>query len=342
MDLSIIIVNWRSKNYLRECLRSVLKHAGGLHLEIIVIDNASYDGAAEMVAQQFPEVTFLQSAENLGFAKANNRAFAASTGRNLLFLNPDTEVQGAALTLLMSALDTEPEAGIVGARLINSDLSIQTSCIQAFPTIWNQVLDLELLRRAFPDSSLWGNKALSLAQESPVPVEAISGACLMIRRDVFLSVGQFTTDYFMYSEDIDLCYKVSQQGWKNCYIDQARVVHHGGRSSSANPNSCFAAVTTRESSWRYMRLRRGMAYATLYRLTTLAAAVIRLGGLGLAFLSFGKAHRRSVGSSITKWVGILRWTLGLYGPSKFASNRFSGSLVESTKKAAGQEAAAQN
>jgi hypothetical protein len=343
MDLSIIIVNWRSKRYLHDCLRSILDHSTNLRFEIIVIDNASYDGAAEMVAEQFPQVIFLQSAENLGFAKANNRAFESSRGRNVLFLNPDTEVQGPALSLLMSALETQPGAGIVGARLLNSDLSIQTSCVQAFPTILNQVLDLEFLRRVFPGSSLWGNHALISTQAKPVPVEAVSGACLMIKRDVFLSVGQFTTDYFMYSEDIDLCYKVSQTGWKNYYIGQARVIHHGGRSSGANPDSCFEAVTTRESALRYMRLRHGKSYAALYRLTTAMAAMIRLGGLGLAFLfAFDKTRRKSVGSSITKWTAILRWTLGLSTSSKAAGTNSSKAVVESKKDVTGREAAAQS
>jgi hypothetical protein len=321
MDLSIIIVNWQSKNYLQQCLRSILDQTRDLQFEIIVIDNASYDGVAELIARQFPQVIFLQSAKNLGFAKANNQAFACSVGRNVLFLNPDTEVQGPALALLMSALDTQPHAGIAGAKLLNSDLSIQTSCIQTFPTIWNQALDLELLRSAFPGSSFWGNKVLFEAQQNPVSVEAISGACLMIKRDVFLEAGQFTTDYFMYSEDIDLCYKVTRRGWKNYYVDKARVIHHGGGSSSANPDSCFAAVTTRESLLRYMRLQRGAAYAALYRLTMAIAAVIRLSGLGLLFLfTFGKSRRYALSSAIEKWSAILRWTLGLYSWAKSPGN----------------------
>jgi GT2 family glycosyltransferase len=165
----------------------------------------------------------------------------------------------------------------------------------------------------------------------------------MIKRDVFLDVGRFTTDYFMYSEDIDLCYKVSQKGWKSYHVGQARVIHHGGRSSGANPDSCFEAVTTRESALRYMRLRRGNSYAALYRLTTAMAAMVRLAGLGLAFLfAFDKTRRRSVGSSITKWTSILLWTLGFSNSSNAAGIHSSKAAVEGKKDVTGREAAAQS
>lgn len=321
MDLSIVIVNWRSKDYLDACLKSIFANLHGLLFEVIVIDNASYDGAGEFLAQNFPQVTFIQSGKNLGFAGANNAAFTRSQGRNILFLNPDTEIEGPALALMMKALDTQPDAGIVGARLLNSDGSLQTSCVQSFPTLWNQALDSELLRRLFPSSSLWGIQALSHPQERPIQVEVISGACLMIKREAFEKVGEFSTDYFMYSEDVDLCYKVQRAGWKNYYAGQASVIHHGGRSSSASPQSSFAVVMTRESLLRYMRLRRGRMHAALYRVTTCLAALGRLSMLGLGFvITFGKVRRGSFSSAMAKWTSVLRWTLGLDSWVKTAGN----------------------
>src|SRR3954454_23444725 len=141
MDVSIIIVNWKSKAYLRNCLRSIRAQATPLTTEILVIDNASADGCGAMLADEFPGVHYLESQENLGFALANNLAFAQSLGEKVLFLNPDTELRGSAIDNLSRALDTLPDAGMVGAKLFNSDGSVQTTCITALPSILNQTLD---------------------------------------------------------------------------------------------------------------------------------------------------------------------------------------------------------
>src|SRR5262249_2706071 len=158
-----------------------------------------------------------QSKKNLGFAGANNAAFAHSRGRNVLFLNPDTEVMGNALSVMCSALDAIPDAGGVGCTLLNSDLSLQTSCIQAFPSILNQTLDFDFLQHLFPKSTLWGMRPLYAPAGPAVTVDIISGACLMVRRITFEQVGQFSTDYFMYAEDMDLCYKFTLAGWRNYF-----------------------------------------------------------------------------------------------------------------------------
>ena len=181
----------------------------GLEFEIIVIDSASFDGCAEMLRKEFPQVRFIQSQENLGFAKSNNLAFRSATGESVLFLNPDTEIVGPAINVLHSALKMLPDAGVVGGRLLNSDGTVQTSCVQAFPTILNQLLNAESLRRRFPRSRLWGMAPLFDAGTKPKLVEAISGACVMLPRLLLEKIGVFSKDYFMYSEDIDLSYKVN-------------------------------------------------------------------------------------------------------------------------------------
>lgn len=160
MDLSVIIVNWNSKDYLRKCLVSVFAETHDIEFEVIVIDSASFDGCGEMLNEQFPKIKFIQSERNLGFAKANNAAFETSTGECILFLNPDTEVVGAAISTLYEQLRKLPDAGLVGAKLLNADGTIQTSCIQSFPTIVNQVLNSESMRARWPKSSLWGMASL--------------------------------------------------------------------------------------------------------------------------------------------------------------------------------------
>ncbi|HKR93778.1 MAG TPA: glycosyltransferase, partial [Candidatus Angelobacter sp.] len=134
-------------HFTQQCLASITANAGDLHYEVIVIDNASWDGCGEMIRREFPQVMFIQSNQNLGFAGANNLAFSKSTGRKVLFLNPDTEIQGSALQTLLSALESLPDAGMVGARLLNSDRTLQTHCVVALPSILNQTLNSEFLRK---------------------------------------------------------------------------------------------------------------------------------------------------------------------------------------------------
>src|SRR5882672_11018398 len=147
MDLSIIIVNWNSAGYVRRCVRSIRRHTRELKYEIIVIDNASFDSCDAALKEDNDDARFIQSRENLGFARANNRAAEAAGGSTLLFLNPDTEVTDASILRLYRALREIPDAGIVGARLLNGDGTLQTSCIQSFPTVINQVLDNDWLRK---------------------------------------------------------------------------------------------------------------------------------------------------------------------------------------------------
>src|SRR5258708_473456 len=177
MDLSIIIVNWNSKDFLRGCLKSIRAHPPSRPYEIIVVDNGSFDGCGEMLAKEFPGTIFVQSEKNVGFARANNLGFEHASGEVVWFLNPDTEFLDGAGDALLHCLVNSPDAGILGARLLNTEGSLQTSCVQALPTVLNQTLDCEFLRRLFPHSSLWGMSPLWSATK-PVEVEGISGASL--------------------------------------------------------------------------------------------------------------------------------------------------------------------
>lgn len=201
MDVSVIIVNWNSREDLKRCIASIRMHTRDIEYEIVVIDSGSNDGCDQMLRENYPDVRFVQSATNLGFARANNRAFEEATGENLLFLNPDTELTGPAITRLRSHLHSHPNAGIVGCRLLNSDGTLQSSCIQSIPTIWNQLLNSQFLRTRWPKSGLWGMAPLFQQGIAPREVEAISGACLMVRRHTFQQVNGFSEEYFMYAED---------------------------------------------------------------------------------------------------------------------------------------------
>ena len=292
-------------------MRSVYEQTRGIQFEVIVLDNASRDGCAEMLAAEFPAARFIQGEENLGFARGNNLAAKQAAGEMLLFLNPDTELRGPAVNKLFEALVSLAEAGAVGARLLNTDGTLQTSCIQAFPTIANQVFDAELARKWSPRGAPWGTAPRHAKTREPVLVEGISGACLLTRRTAFEQVGGFSEDYFMYYEDMDYCLKVRKAGWKNYYAPEAVVVHHGGKSSGAGEQSRFSSVTMAESAWRFFCKERGRPYAGAFRVCLAAMAAGRLCLLSLLYpLTWPSANRRRISGAWRKWAFVFRWAFG--------------------------------
>ena len=317
VELSIIIVNWRSAAFLRKCLATIYDNTHGIDFETVVVDNASFDGAAEMVAAEFPSVRFVQSEKNLGFAGANNLGFRNSVGENLLLLNPDTEIIGAAIPAMLSLLRFTPDAGIIGCKLLNSDGTIQTSCVQRFPSILNQALDADYLRLKFPALAIWGTQALSDPTGATARVEVISGACLMIRRHIYDKLGGLSSEYFMYAEDVDLCYRAKQLGWNSYYTGQAEVIHHGGRSSDSATQNNFAAIVMRESLVKFMKNTRGRFYAFGFKMTTGVVALCRWSMLsGAWMLTLGRRDTKSLSMSRAKWGKVFRWSIGLEGWAK--------------------------
>jgi hypothetical protein len=299
VQLSIVIVNWKSVAYLRDCLTSIPLHTHRLQYEVVVVDNASGDGCGDMLAKEFPNVRFVQSEVNIGFARANNLGTRSATGETLCFLNPDTRLLNSALEIMHDVVQTASHAGAVGCRLLNGDGSIQMSCIQSFPTLLNQFLDAEWLRRIFPRSTLWGIAALYDKGALFAPVQVISGACLMMSRSVFEVVGGFSEDYFMYAEDLDLCYKAAMRGYLNYYVPSASVVHYGGGSSSQRVERAFPSVQMRESVRRFLGKFHGASYAARYRRLMGWSARIRVGLLRIAGSGRG---------SLEKWQAILTWS----------------------------------
>ena len=232
MDVSIIIVNWNSLEYTLECVASIEEHVRDLTYEVIVVDNASQDAPCSVLRQAFPWVKLYCLNQNLGFAAGNNFAAAVSSGNKLLFLNPDTKVLGNAIQVMARQLESHPSVGAVGCRLLNRDLTVQLSSVQRFPTITNQLFGLELVQKLLPLSVIWGTKPLCPSESSQLlEVEVVSGACLMVRREVYEAVGHFSTEYFMYAEETDLCSKIRNSGWKVCHVGSAQIVHYGGEST---------------------------------------------------------------------------------------------------------------
>lgn len=311
VDVSILIVNWNSADYVRECVTAIPGAIGSLRYEVVVIDNASFDNCGEILRTTFPNVRFLQSGTNLGFGGANNALAAMSSAPVLLFLNPDTIPTALAFERMWQELKGETGIGIVGCRLLNTDRTVQTSCVQALPTVLNQFLDADLLRWMTPGLRLWGTSALRDTCRRSLDVEAVSGACMMVRREAFEAVEGFSPAFFMYGEDIDLCARVANAGWAVRHVGDAEVIHHGGGSSRHAP-STFAVVTMCESISLLVRRHHGAGSAAVHRVASTAAAALRLVILLASWpvWIFAGGVSRWHGAW-QKWTTVLRWNVGL-------------------------------
>lgn len=311
MDLSIIIVNWNSLAYLRECLASVYKHTHSTSFEIIVVDNASPEGGVDSLPGSFPEIVLVKSEINLGFAGANNLGFRRAKGKYVLFLNPDTVLIEDSVEILHRHIASLPDAGIVGCKLLNSDGSIQVSSIKRFPTILNQAFEMEFLQTRWPGCPLWKLGPLFARDIKVVCVDVIPGACMLMRREVFEQVGMLSEDYFMYAEDLDLNIKIHKAGYTNYYIGETAIVHHGGGSSSRQKVSHWATVMQCRAMALYFRKTRGVFYQKLYEASLGAVATVRLLILAATYLpGAGFVDPRNRRAAFTKWSLVLQWAAG--------------------------------
>jgi len=311
VDVSIVIVNWNSMAYVRECVASILEHTRRVRYEIIVVDSGSFDGCGEMLKDRFPQVRFLQCPDNVGFGRANNIGARQASADTILLLNPDTELRSDAVSALNEKLAELPLAGVVGCRLLNSDGSLQGTCVQPFPTILNQVLESRVLERRFKAHPLWKTAAAFEGVQHEAPVEVIAGACMVMRRSLFQALGGFSSDYFMYAEDVDLCFKAHEAGYVNYYVPGVEVVHHGGGSTQMERRR-FSIVMMRESLGRFLTRTRGLSYGNAYRAAMTAAALARVVLIALYTpVAMARGRQLACRASLGKWIAILRWGLGL-------------------------------
>ncbi len=331
-ELSIILVNWNCIAYTEQCLASIHDTVRDSDFEVIVIDNHSADAPCPTLIEKFPWITLLLSEENLGFGRANNLAVNHSTGQHLLFLNPDTVVVGDALKQMLLALRRMPKGGAVGCRLLNPDGTLQSTCVQSFPTIANQLLAMGWLQRRWPASPLWGRQAAYANQPGAVhDVDFVSGAAILVRRDVFLQVGGFNPDYFMYAEETELCLAIHKAGYKVGHTGDATIIHFGGQSTKTCHDS-FASVTMRDSVYRFFRRNRGSAYAAAYRIGILLSALCRVLMLGIMFpvitLLRYPSLKLDLKRAFRKWMDIAQWAAG-FETCRLASS--SGSSVQTSE-----------
>ncbi|MDH7480867.1 MAG: glycosyltransferase family 2 protein [Armatimonadota bacterium] len=284
MDLSIVIVNWNTRDYLERCLKSLYTYPPHAKFEILVVDNASTDGSAQMVREKFPTVTLLANSENVGYAQGNNQAIESAQGEFILLLNPDVEVKNGALDNLLEFGRAHPEAAAVGCRLVHPNGKVQRSC-RSFPEPLGLLFEYTGISKLFPRSKLFGSyrmRYFDYAHEAEV--DQPMGSCLLLSRRAIEDVGEFDNQFPIFFNEVDWCYRAKEKGWKIYFTPLAEVIHHGGASTSQAPAQM--AVESHRALKRF--------YAKHYR-NKLPIVVYWFIMLAITVNSFFVARMRSIG-----------------------------------------------
>lgn len=235
-DVSIIIVNYNTRQLTLDCLASVYESLTSFQYEVIVVDNASRDGSVEAIGGAYPEVRMIANRDNTGFAVANNQAMEIAKGRYILLLNSDTVVQKDTLDIMIRFMDSHPEMGASGCKVILPDGSLDKACKRGFPTPSASFYYAFGISRMFPDRPRFNQYQLGhLSPDDEYPVDCLVGAFMLVRRETINQVGGLDETFFMYGEDIDWCYRIKEAGWGIYYYPLTYIVHYKGASARRKP-----------------------------------------------------------------------------------------------------------
>lgn len=286
--VSILIVSWNTREVLRNCLRTVYEQTKEVSFEVIVVDNASQDGSAEMVRTAFPQALLIANQDNRGFAAANNQGMEIARGRYVLLLNSDTLVLDGAIDKMVAFADEHPEAAAVACRVLNADRTRQPTAFM-FPSPLNLLLGALYLNKLFPRSRFFGRERMTWWEgRNMQAVEVVTGCFILARRAVIEQVGRLDESYFMYGEEADWCYRFHQAGWKVLYTPTAQIVHLGGASSAQIKGPM--RLQLRGSMLLFIRKHRGwLSYVAACAFVSLFFLLRLLPWLGKAVLA-GRAH----------------------------------------------------
>jgi len=267
IDISIIIVSWNTRDILRDCLHSILRHSKDLGIETFVVDNNSFDGTCMMIQKEFPIIKLIENSDNLGFAKANNQAIKLATGRYILALNPDTILSESTLENMVAFMDSHPNAGAGSCKILDEKgeifrfrtepLSLRDELFR--DTVLARLLPFARRKRAFVDYSMTQR------------VKRVSGTCLIIRRETMEQIGMFDERYFLYVEDDDLCRRINEIS--DVYIiGDAEITHLGGKSSDQVRDEAWLLGT--RARYLYHQKYSGFIMTFLVRFVSLVSSVI--------------------------------------------------------------------
>lgn len=295
MMLSVIIVNFNVKHFLEQCLSSVIKAAASLETEIIVVDNHSTDGSISYLAGRFPKIRFIENRENAGFAKACNQGLAAATGRFILFLNPDTVVPEDCFQKCIAFLQSNPQAGALGIRMIDGSGAFLRESKRAFPSPLTSLYKLFGLAKIFPRSKIFARYYLGhLPEHITNEADVLAGAFMLIKKEVLDKTGGFDEQFFMYGEDVDLSYRIQKAGYKNYYFPESTIIHFKGESSrkgSMNYVRMFYTAMSKFVKKHYGGSRAGLfnflVYAGIWLKAVLTATGNFIKRIGLPLIDAG-------------------------------------------------------
>lgn len=254
MDVSVILVNYRSREKTRQCLLSLRKaNFSGILYEIIIVDNSEESDFDEAFQTNFPEATFIRSEKNRGMGGGNNLGAQKAKGNFFLILNPDTTVRSDAVHILFDFMKDREDIGIAGPKLLNPDGTLQYSCLR-FPKVWTPILRRTFLGRLTPDH-LGRYLMTDFDHQNTSDVDWMLGSCLMIRADFYRRVGGFDERFFMYFEDIDLCRRAWREGLRVVYCPSAVVIHDHARGSAHSRwfIAPFTSRLAREHIWSWIK-----------------------------------------------------------------------------------------
>jgi GT2 family glycosyltransferase len=304
--ISIIIVSWNARSYLRDCLNSIRQTRGSLVHEVIVVDNASSDGSPEMVTVEFPEVILIRSRENLGFARANNLGLQRATGELLALINSDVVVHAHCWEELAGFLHHSPNVGLVGPKVIGRDGLLQLSCGR-LPSVWNTLCQFLVLNKVFPGIAIFsGFQVGPKEHETRREVEVLSGCFWLARRQAVEAVGGLDECFFFYAEDVDWSKRFRDAGWKLFFVPEATATHFGGGSSANAPLRYYIEIL--RANLIYWKKHHGYLGRAIYYVLAVLQHAVRLGARWVMKVT-GLADRELCNTRLREHVVCLRWLL---------------------------------
>jgi GT2 family glycosyltransferase len=302
--VSVIIVSWNARGYLKQCLESLTPAVCRYPMEIVVVDNASSDGSPEMVKNDFPHVQLICSSVNLGFARGNNLGIENSSGRYLCLINSDVKVLPECITRLVDYCEQHPEVGMIGPRLAGGDGKLQRSC-RGFPTLWNMLCRALALDTLFPRCKLFTGYSLAYwPQNDTRPVDILSGCFWLTRRETLSRVGLLDEAFFMYGEDMDWSKRFWENGSSLAFVSSAEAIHYGGASSANAPVRFF--IEMQRADLQYWSKHHSRIATACYFLISCLHLLLRVVGYSLALL-LPRGARQTYQYKVKRSLACLKW-----------------------------------
>ncbi|NIO21773.1 MAG: glycosyltransferase [Candidatus Aenigmarchaeota archaeon] len=304
IDASIIIVNWNTKDYLLQCLESLILETNRCNIEIIVVDNGSTDGSPETVKERFRNVRLIQNRDNLGFAKANNIGIRQSSGRYICLLNSDMKVLEGCIDRMVTYMDQNRSIGVLAPKILNPDMTTRFDC-REFPTIWNTFCRALGLHKIFPRNRFFSDYIMWYFPHNSIrSIDYVAGCFLMVRKSAIDEVDLLDENFFMYAEDKDWCKRLREAGWDVVFYPYAEAIHHAGASSARSPNKLLIE-RLRSNLYYWEKHHSKLAQITFFGLL-LFHHTLRVVGSAIAY-SIRPSQRVKYAATLTGHIACLRW-----------------------------------